>query len=99
MPAPEYKFLHKFYHEILIALHSGMPILGQVSAWQSATLPLMSVPARVEELFGLRQSSSRGARNNPPFRKMPRVGSSQNWHSTSSVYSAEGGDLNQQHFF
>ncbi len=52
--------------------------VSQVNAWQSATLLPISctsvqpVPARVEEpVSSVRQSSSGGTRNNPPFPKMP----------------------------
>ncbi len=51
---------------------------GQVSAWQSATLLPIScksvqpVPARVEEPGSpVRQSSTGGATNNPPFPNLP----------------------------
>ena len=53
-------------------------VLGQVRAWQSAKLLLINcksvqpVPARVEEpISPVKQSSSGGATNNPPFPKMP----------------------------
>ncbi len=73
---------------------------GQVSVWQSVTLLPIScksvqpVPARVEEPVSLvRQSSSGGATNNPPFAisQHGKVGC-QNWHPYASAYSAAGGE-------
>ena len=75
----------------------------RVSAWQTATmLPISSksvqpVPAWVEEPASMvRQSSSGGATNNPPFRNMPYEVGCQNWQTTASFYYVASGE-NIQH--
>ncbi len=72
----------------------------QVGAWQSAIL--LPIPAWVEEPVSVvRQSSSGGVTNNPPFLKMPYKPARESRLSklvvyTTSAYSAEGGEHKQQ---
>ncbi len=75
--SPSDRLSHSKNPSLVQKVRANSPF-SQVSAWQSATLLPIScnsvqpVPAQVEELVSpVKQSSSDGTTNNPPFPKMP----------------------------